>query len=398
MSTVNKSLGLPLLSLGMMAVLTAQFLSALADNGVLIVAIAIIKSHGASRLVPILQEAFVLPFILLAPFAGPIADGFAKGRIMLLANMLKLAGAIAMALGMHPVLAYSLIGIGATLYSPAKYGILSQMFEPEHLVHANSLLEGSTIAAILLGVVLGGWLADYSLALGFTGVIAAYALAAGANLLIPHLAAERPAPLFNPGMLIRNFRGACKTLCSDPDARFSLLGTSTFWGSGITLRLMLFAWVPFALAMTDNQTPANLMGVLSLGIILGAAAAGIWITLSTANRALLGGLLLGPLIIALAPVRDLPTAAVLMAMVGFCGGLFVVPLNALLQERGHLTIGAGNALAVQNFGENLAMLLFLGAYSLANSAGVSVTQSVVGFGGIILAAVAGIAVLRLRRA
>ena len=318
----SKSLEIPLLSLGMMAVLVAQFLSALADNAILIVAIAIVKSQGLPNLVPLIQESFVVPFILLAPFVGQIADGFPKGRVMLVANLLKLAGALAMMSGINPLTAYGLIGIGAAMYSPAKYGILAQMFGPASLVRANGMMEGSTIVAILLGVIMGGWLADHSLTWAFTGVVGAYVLAAFANLFIPALPAERIEAKFHPWLLIKQFLASLSVMFRNPDARFSLLGTSVFWGSGTTLRLMLFAWVPAALLITDNQTPANLMGAVSIGIVLGAVGAGLWISLANVNRALLGGLLLGPVILALVFVHILSQALPLMVVIGICGGFF----------------------------------------------------------------------------
>ncbi len=391
------SMNLSLLSLGMGALMLAQFLSALADNAVLIAAIAVAKSEGLASLVPKLQEAFVVPFIALAPFAGPIADGFSKSRVMLSANLVKLAGAIGMALGVNPLLAYGLIGIGATMYSPAKYGILAQMFEPARLVRANGMLEGSTIVAILLGVLLGGWLADHSLPWAFGGVIACYAVATAANLLIPHLPAENASPDFNPLQMLRRFWTALRTLFADGDARFSLLGTSVFWGSGTTLRLVLFAWVPVALLLTDNQTPAKLMGVLSVGIVIGAVIAGVWVSLARVNRALIGGLLLGPAVLAMAFVHTLGAAALVMGAIGLCGGLFVVPLNALLQERGHDSVGAGSALAVQNFSENLVMLAFVGAYSAASAAGMAVVPTIIGFGLVLVLAVGAITAVRLMR-
>lgn len=393
----RKSLDMPLLSSGMMAVLVAQFLSALADNAILIAAIAIVKSQGFPNLIPLLQESFVVPFILLAPFVGQIADSFPKGRVMLVANLLKLSGALAMLAGLNPLTAYGLIGIGAAMYSPAKYGILAQMFGPAVLVRANGMMEGSTIVAILLGVVLGGWLADHSMMWAFTGVLAAYSLAALANLFIPRLPAENEEARFHPWRLIRQFGAALSGLFGNQDSRFSLLGTSMFWGSGTTLRLMLFAWVPAALLITDNQTPANLMGAVSVGIVLGAFAAGLWVSLVNVNRALLGGLLLGPLIFALAFVHELSAGTALMVAIGICGGYFVVPLNALLQERGHETIGAGNALAVQNFAENISMLLFVGGYSFVAAAGVPVAMSFIGFGVILLVVIGTLAVFRLRR-
>ena len=392
----RKSLDMPLLSMGMMAVLLAQFLSALADNAILIAAIAIVKSQGLPNLVPMLQESFVVPFILLAPFVGQIADGFPKGRVMLFANLLKLSGALAMLLGLNPLTAYGMIGVGAAMYSPAKYGILSQMFGPASLVRANGMMEGSTIVAILLGVIMGGWLADHSLNWAFAGVVGAYSLAAFANLFIPALPAENPGESFHPWLRAKKFLASLALLFKNPDARFSLLGTSVFWGSGTTLRLMLFAWVPAALLITDNQTPANLMGAVSIGIVLGAVGAGLWVTLANVNRALIGGLLLGPAILALMFAHSLTFAAILMVVIGLCGGWFVVPLNALLQERGHESIGAGNALAVQNFAENIAMLLFVGGYSAAAAAGVPVTTTVVGFGLILLVVIGVLAMFRMR--
>jgi LPLT family lysophospholipid transporter-like MFS transporter len=389
----RRSLDMLLLSLGMMAVLAAQFLSALADNAILIAAIAIIKTQGLPALVPLLQESFVVPFVLLAPFVGQVADRFPKGHVMLAGNLLKFSGALVMMLGANPFTAYGLIGIGAALYSPAKYGILAQMFGPAKLVRANGMMEGSTIVAILLGVLLGGWLADHSLSWAFGGVMSAYGLAALFNLFIPRLPPENAGAGFHPWYLLKQFIASLALLFKNPDARFSLLGTSIFWGSGITLRLMLFAWVPAALLITNNQTPANLMGVVSIGIVAGAAMAGMWITLSSVNRALIGGILLGPVILVLAFVTSLTTAMACMAAIGICGGVFVVPLNALLQERGHQTIGAGHALAVQNFVENIAMLLFVGAYSLAATT-IPVTTAIAGFGLILLASISMLAMFR----
>ncbi len=391
----RKTLNMPLMSAGMMSVLMAQFFSALADNAILIAAIAIVKSQGLPNLVPLLQESFVVPFILLAPFVGQISDGFPKGRVMLVGNLLKLTGAIAMVLGINPLAAYGLIGIGAAMYSPAKYGILSQMFAPASLVRANGMIEGSTIVAILLGVLLGGWLADHSLQWAFVGVMSAYGLAAFANLFIPKLPAENSAASFNLWMLTKQFWVSLTMLFKNPDSRFSLLGTSVFWGSGTTLRLMLFAWVPAALLITDNQTPANLMGAVSIGIVLGAVLAGVWVSLANVNRALLGGLLLGPAVLALVLVNDLTFAAIVMITIGVCGGLFVVPLNALLQEKGHKTIGAGNALAVQNFVENLVMLCFVGLYSFAASINISITNIVLGFGVLLMCSMIAIAINRV---
>lgn len=316
-NTVHSS-AVSVISFSMFALLLAQFFSALADNAILVIAIALMKKNGeASYLVAFLQVAFLVPFIIFAPFVGVIADGFSKARVMLFANLLKTVGALAMASGVNPFFSYGLIGMGATAYSPAKYGILSQFFSAKQLVRANGMLESSTIAAILLGVLLGGWLADHSFYWAFSAVIATYGLAAAINLLIPRLPLEKPIPTYRPLFFIKKFVGTCKTLFADKDARFSLLGTGIFWGSGTTLRLLLFAWVPLVLAVNNNQTPANLMGVVSIGIVLGAITAGFLISIQTVNRALIGGLLIGPMILALAPVTTLLSAMILMLLLGF---------------------------------------------------------------------------------
>jgi MFS transporter, LPLT family, lysophospholipid transporter len=386
---LSAPLELRLASLPMAALLLAQFLSALADNALLIAAIALMKHIGAADRIPWVQEGFVLPFILLAPFAGPFADALPKGWVMLIGNTVKLAGTALMLAGMYPVFAYLLVGTGATIYSPAKYGILTQFFGPAKLVRANSMLEGSTIAAILLGVVAGGRLADGSLTLALTIIAAIYAAATVANLFIPRLAPEHPVDTLHLRALLREFVGAVRLLGSDPDARMSLAGTSLFWGSGATLRLMLFAWVPVALSITDNATPANLMGVVSIGIVAGATLAAVSIRLESVRRAFIGGIAIGPVILLLAGQSHLVPSAILLMTLGIGGGAFVVPLNALLQERGHETVGAGRALAIQNLFENTAMLLMVGGYSLAE--GLAVTHVLIGFGLLMLGGMASLA-------
>lgn len=376
---------------GLAAVLSAQFLSALADNALLFAAIALLKSYAAPEWhTPLLQEFFVLAYILLAPFVGPVADAWTKGRVMLVANGLKLAGAVAMLSGVSPLMAYGLVGVGAAVYSPAKYGILSELVPPSGLVKANSMMEGSTIAAILLGVVLGGWLADKGpmLAVGFT--VGAYLAATLANLLIPKLKPARPDAVLAPVPLLKEFRSSLATLWRDPDARFTLLGTSVFWGTGSTLRFLLVAWVPVALGILDTTTPANLSGAVAVGIAVGAVFAARYVTLTQVSRSLYAGLALGVLILAFAMVTNLPLAAVLLVLVGACGGFYVVPLNALLQEKGHETVGAGSAIAVQNFFENLAMLVMVGAYTVMTSFGLPPVRMAQLFGTLVFLGVAGL--------
>jgi LPLT family lysophospholipid transporter-like MFS transporter len=387
-----------LLSRGMIAVLIAQFLSALADNALLFAAIAMLHVHAApSWQTPLLQAAFVIAFIAMAPFVGPVADSFSKGRVMLAANAMKFVGAGAMLLGLHPLIAYNLVGLGAAAYSPAKYGILSELVSQDKLVKANGMIEGSTIVAILLGAVLGGKLAATSVTTALAVICACYLLAAGANLLIPRLPAAHPLKHFSPTILIRDFWEAVRILFRNRDARFSLLGTSVFWGAGSTLRLLLVAWVPVALGIVDLSMPANMSGAVAIGIAFGAAGAASFVRLGNVNRALPAGILLGVIIIAFAHVTSLYAAIALLVLLGACGGFYVVPLNALLQERGHETVGAGHAVAVQNFVENLTMLGLVGLYTAMDKGGMPVVQSASIFGGVVLAAIGALAIYRLKR-
>ncbi|MEO6118346.1 MAG: lysophospholipid transporter LplT [Methylotenera sp.] len=384
-----------LTSRGMIAVLIAQFLSALADNALLFAAIALLKLNLAPNWqIPMLQEFFVIAFILLAPFVGPFADGFPKGRVMLIANMFKLIGASAMFMGMNPLLAYGLVGIGAAAYSPAKYGILSEMVSADKLVKANGMMEGSTIVAILLGAVIGGKLADSSVSTALISVSVCYLLAAFVNTLIPKLPPAKRNQTFAPLPLIQHFISALKTLFSNRDARLSLLGTSVFWGAGSTLRLLLVAWVPVALGITDLSMPANLSGVVAIGIAAGAALAATTINLKNVNRVLPVGMSIGVLIMLFAHSTNIYMAIGLLILIGGTGGFYVVPLNALLQERGHETVGAGNAVAVQNFFENCTMLVLVGIYIAMQKSNLPVVQTATIFGAVIFVAISLIAWFR----
>ncbi len=392
-----KSDGAPLWSRGMVAVLVAQFLSAMADNALLFGALALLRSQQyPDWAAPLLQEFLVGAFIILAPFAGPLADAFPKGRVMLLANGLKLVGVVAMSLGLNPFLAYGLVGIGAAAYSPAKYGILSELTGVERLVQANSVLESSTIAAILIGVITGGFLADWSITGSLVVVTACYAAAAIANLLIPRLPAAHPLSTLSLSNVMRDFIHAVRALVRNPDTRFSMVGTSLFWGTGTTLRFLLIAWVPIALGNTTNSLPAELNGMVAVGIVVGAALAGKFITLEKADRSLPAGVLIGIAVCVLAGTTSLAVSLVIMVIVGACGGFFVVPLNALVQERGHATVGAGHSVAVQNLAENSAMLLMLGLYTLTVRAGVPIPMLAAGFGVLLALAMGALLVYRWR--
>jgi LPLT family lysophospholipid transporter-like MFS transporter len=334
---------------------------------------------------------------VLAPFVGPFADGFPKGRVMLFANLLKLLGASAMLLGLNPLIAYGLVGVGAAAYSPAKYGILSELVSAEKLVKANGLMEGSTIVAILLGAVLGGKLADISVSIALFSICGCYFIAVIANTFIPRLAVARPDTKLQPIKLAKEFLEALKVLLVSKDARFSLIGSSIFWGTGSTLRLLLVAWVPIALGVSDLSLPANLSGAIAIGIAIGAALAAKFVTLKNVNRVLPAGLLIGILIMLFAYATHLHTTIALLILIGAAGGFYVVPLNALLQERGHETVGAGNAVAVQNFFENIIMMALVGLYILMQKNNLPITSIAFVFGGLILCAIGMLAFGRLRQ-
>jgi MFS transporter, LPLT family, lysophospholipid transporter len=372
----------PLWTRGMVAVLIAQFVSALADNALLFGALALLKSeHYPDWTQPVLQEFFVGAYIILAPFAGPFADSMPKGRVMLIANGLKLAGALGLCLGMNPFLAYGLVGLGAAAYSPAKYGILSELTSAEHLVKANGLIESSTIAAILMGAVAGGKLSDWSIVGTLLVVTACYGVAALANLLIPRLPVAHRLDTLSMAGVLSDFTSAVRAMLCNPDTRFSMTGTSLFWGAGMTLRFLLVAWVPIALGITTNSMPAYLNAVVAVGIVIGAGLAGKWVTLDKTERALPAGMLIGIGVCVLAATTNLYAAFAIMVVVGAGGGFFVVPLNALLQDRGHRTVGTGHAIAVQNLAENTAMLLMLGLYTVVVRAGAPIPGLAAGFGG-----------------
>lgn len=371
----------PLMSRGMIAVIIAQFFSAFGDNALLFATLAVLKSQFYPEWSqPVLQMLFVAAYILLAPFVGQVADSMAKGRVMMLANSLKLLGALVICFGFNPFLGYTLVGAGAAAYSPAKYGILGEITHGEKLVKANGLMEASTIAAILLGSVAGGMLADWHI-LAALGICAlTYGIAVVANLFIPKLQAARPGQSWQFGMMTRSFLHAAALLWRDAETRFSLLGTSLFWGAGVTLRFLLVLWVPVALGINDNTTPTTLNAMVALGIVIGAAAAAKLVTLETVRRCMPAGVLIGVMVVVFALQHSLMNAYLVLMLIGALGGFFVVPLNALLQARGKESVGSGNAIAVQNLGENSAMLIMLGLYTLAIKAGAPAVATGVGFG------------------
>ncbi|ECL9775218.1 lysophospholipid transporter LplT [Salmonella enterica subsp. enterica serovar Rubislaw] len=386
-------------SKGMLSVIVAQFLSAFGDNALLFATLALLKAQFyPDWSQPVLQMVFVGAYILFAPFVGQIADSFAKGRVMMVANGLKLAGAAGICLGINPFVGYTLVGIGAAAYSPAKYGILGELTTGDKLVKANGLMEASTIAAILLGSVAGGVLADWHVIAALVACALAYAFAVAANLFIPKLVAARPGQSWRLSAMTRSFFCACVVLWRNGETRFSLVGTGLFWGAGVTLRFLLVLWVPVALGITDNATPTYLNAMVAVGIVVGAGAAAKLVTLETVSRCMPAGILIGVVVAIFSLQHALLPAYALLLLIGMLGGFFVVPLNALLQERGKKSVGAGNAIAVQNLGENSAMLLMLGLYSLAVLVGVPAVAIGIGFGVLFALAIAALWIWQRRQA
>ncbi|HNA82436.1 MAG TPA: lysophospholipid transporter LplT [Thiobacillaceae bacterium] len=382
---------------GFYIILAAQFFSALADNALLFAAIALLKELSAPAWhTPLLQEFFVISYILLAPFVGPFADSMPKGRVMFISNGVKLMGCLAMLLGMPPLYAYAIVGLGAAAYSPAKYGILTEFLPVAQLVKANSWMEGATVAAIVLGAIVGGllispkhigiMLSNYGLIqwlsvpqFAILNIILLYVLAAVFNLFIPTLPLDHKVPKKNPLFLLYDFWHSFKLLWKDPLGQVSLAVTTLFWGVGATLRLVVLAWAAFNLNF-DLAHATQLTAMVAVGIAVGAAVAGKWVRLEQSVKVLPSGIVLGLTVISMILVTDWRLALVLMFIIGALSGYFVVPLNALLQHRGHLLMGAGHSIAIQNFNENIGILIMLGAYTFMVGHDVHIHWVIVSFG------------------
>ena len=356
-------------------------MSALADNALLFAAIGLLVSLAAPEWhSPLLQTVFVIAYIVLAPLVGSFADALPKGRVMLIANSVKFVGCLAMLAGLQPLLAYAIVGIGAAMYSPAKYGILTELLPPEKLVIANSWMEATTVAAIVLGAIIGGALINPQLAettllsLGMGGLLIApkfaivvttglYLGAAGINLLIPRLPIDHTLPSKSPRFILHDFGHSFMLLWRDPLGQVSLAVTTLFWGVGATLRLLIIEWAALNLKYSLGQA-TQLTAATAVGIALGSILAGKYVRLEHAIRTLPAGIVLGLIPIALIWVESLTLAVILLILLGVLAAFFVVPMNALLQHRGHLLMGAGHSIAQQNFNENICILLLTGAYAL----------------------------------
>ena len=387
-------------SRGMFATLAAHFLSAFGDNALLFAALALVRQESYPAWSgPLLQAFFVGAYILLAPFVGVFADARPKGSVMLYANMLKCVGGLGLCLHVNPFLSYALVGAGAAANSPAKYGILSELVVPAQLVKANSLLEASTIAAILLGATAGGKLTDWSIEGALTAITACYAAAALSAILVPRVK-QRSVRAINYSVvpIVKAFVLKTRSLLRSRNARLAVIGTSLFWGAGAALRFLVIAWVPVALKVANNSLPGFLTAMVAAGIVVGAALAARFVPLQHVRRALPAGILIGFGVCLLPLATTQPLAFAVMAFVGVCSGFFVVPLDALLQREGNGGVGAGAAIAIQNMFENLSMLAMVSGYSAAVFFNTPVNGIAIGVGAFIALSMATLTLARLKTA
>lgn len=389
---------------GFYTIMSAQFFSSLADNALFVAAVELLRTGGApewqsAALVPM----FALFYVVLAPFVGAFADALPKGRVMFISNAIKVLGCLLMLFGHHPLLAYAVVGLGAAAYSPAKYGILTELLPASQLVKANGWIEGLTITSIILGVLLGGQLVGpavsaHLLALNVPGVTTAaeaaigvlvfiYVLASIFNLRIPRTAAPlvplRQDPskglVANTLALLPDFRECNRRLWRDKLGQISLSTTTLFWGVSGNLRYIVLAWAAVALGYGTTQASA-LVGVVAIGTAAGAVLASMRMRLQHATRVIPMGIAMGLLVICMNFIHNLWVAVPFLIVLGGLGGYLVVPMNALLQHRGHNLMGAGRSIAVQNFNEQ-ACILGLGLlYSLSTLWGLSAYGAITGFG------------------
>ena len=388
---------------GFYVIMAAQFFSALADNALLIVSIYVLREMQAPQeYEPMLKLFFTLSYVLLAAFVGAFADSMPKWRVMLISNTIKIAGASLMFVGVHPLAAYALVGLGAAAYSPAKYGILTEYLPHRLLVVANGWIEGLTVGAIILGTLVGGMLikpAISSTLLGFdfplidTGIDTVpemamsvicilYLLAALFNLKVPDTGVDHKALKSNPMYLIHDFNHCLRLLWRDKLGQISLATTTLFWGAGATLQFIVIKWAEQALHL-DLSKASMLQGVVAIGVAIGAVMAAKMVSMRNSVRVIPLGIAMGVIVNVMVFVTDMSLAMGLMVVIGALSGFFVVPMNALLQHRGHILMGAGHSIAVQNFNENLSILIMTGLYALLIKLDYSVYTVVVAFGGFV---------------
>lgn len=398
--------------------MAAQFFSSLADNALLICAIALLREiHAPAWMTPMLKLFFVFSYVALAAFVGAFADSFPKAKVMFITNTIKIVGCMMMFLGAHPLLSYAVVGFGAAAYSPAKYGILTELLPPEKLVIANGWIEGLTVTSIIFGFLIGGvlidrnvstWLLSLDMPLIETGidlpaesaiacVMWIYVLAALINLMIADTGARYAKQHVHPWKLLVGFAHCCSVLWRDKLGQISLAVTTLFWGAGATLQFIVLKWAEIVLGM-DLARAAILQAVVAVGITMGAVFAAATVSLKQALNVLPVGIAMGVIVAAASFYRQdlipegtlqigvfsvtffLLIACAILTLIGVLAGYFVVPMNALLQHRGHVLLSAGHSIAVQNFNENASILVMLGVYAVLVWMDLSVNSVMLLFG------------------
>jgi MFS family permease len=377
---------------GFYIIMAAQFFSALADNALLIAAIAALREmHAPEAYEPLLKTSFTLSYVVLAAFVGAFADSMPKGRVMLISNSIKIVGCALMFFHVHPLFAYAIVGLGAAAYSPAKYGILTEYLPHRLLVVANGWIEGLTVGAIILGVVIGGLLIEPKIAahllvfdlpfidtgldtageVAITLIILLYVIAALFNLYVPDTGVDHKPLKKNPFYLLHEFGHCLSLLWRDRLGQISLAVTTLFWGAGATLQFIVIKWSAVALGL-DLSASSMLQGVVAFGVAGGAIVAARFITLRKSLGVIPLGIAMGIVVLVMNFVHHIWLAIPLLILIGGLSGFFVVPMNALLQHRGHILMGAGHSIAVQNFNENLSILIMTGLYYVMIRADLSI--------------------------
>jgi MFS family permease len=385
---------------GFYTTMAAQFFSSLADNALLIACIAMLEMiKSPPWMTPLLKSFFVLSYVLLAAFVGAFADAYPKGRVMFFTNLLKIFGCSLMFFNVHPLIAYGMVGFGAAAYSPAKYGILTELLPPEKLVAANGWIEGLTVSSIIFGTALGGLLvgphmtdmliklhipsffgdANLTSDMALVVIVATYVVAAIINLSIPDTGVAYERQQHTPFKLIVDFAGCCSTLWNDKLGQISLAVTTLFWGAGATLQFIVLKWGEKSLNMPFNEV-VILQVVVVIGAVIGSLAAAMIVPLKRTLSLLPVGIAMGMVVMTMTLVHSVQMAYPLLILIGALSGFFVVPMNALLQHRGSELMSAGHSIAVQNFNENMSILTMLGLYAIMVKLKLEVNTVIIIFG------------------
>ena len=396
---------------GFHALIAAQFCSALADNALLIVCIALLLERGLPGWwAPMLKFSFTIAYVVLAPFVGALADAWPKARLMMAMNGVKVLGLLALLVGLNPLLALLIVGVGAAAYAPAKYGLVTELVPARGLVAANAWIEVTTVCAAVFGTVIGGGLVSAALA-GWVAsawpslpastaalvlLLALYALAALLNLAVPDSGARYAAHSVHIGDMARSFVHAQRRLWADPEGALSMSVTTLFWGAAAVLQFAVLRWAVDVLGLPLSQA-AVLQGGVAVGIVAGAVLAGRHVTLARAQRVLPLGMAMGLAVPLAAQMSSWWLALPAMAFVGLLGGALVVPLNALLQHRGHALLTAGRSIAVQNFNENASVLVMLAVYAALLALGLDIRSLMTGLGVLVGGGVAALWLRERRR-